>query len=74
MLEFHFSYRGVLKHLGDGALGAEMDRIAGYFVSLGYKRASDLLEHRRINTTALYVKVAASQLAEVALLFPRGAA
>ncbi|MFK4485067.1 hypothetical protein ABIA45_000145 [Bradyrhizobium sp. USDA 336] len=31
MLEFYFSYRGVLKRLRDGALGAEMDRIAGHF-------------------------------------------
>ena len=28
MLEFFFSYRGVLKRLGSGALGAVMDRIA----------------------------------------------
>ena len=28
MLEFYFSYRGVLKRLRSGALGAEMDRIA----------------------------------------------
>lgn len=34
---------------------------------------ADLLGHRSINTTALYVKVAASQLAEVALSFPGGA-
>ncbi|MGY4230337.1 hypothetical protein ACVMIH_007698 [Bradyrhizobium sp. USDA 4503] len=40
MLEFYFSYRGVLKRLRDGALGAEMDRIAGHFFSLGYKQAS----------------------------------
>jgi site-specific recombinase XerD len=40
MLEFYFSYRGVLKRLRSGALGAEMDRIAGYFSSLGYQRAS----------------------------------
>jgi integrase/recombinase XerD len=31
---------------------------------------ADLLGHRSINTTALYVKVATSQLAEVALPFP----
>ena len=35
---------------------------------------ADLLGHRSINTTALYVKVAASQLADVALPFPGGAA
>ncbi|WP_244571345.1 site-specific integrase [Mesorhizobium carmichaelinearum] len=33
---------------------------------------ADLLGHRSINTTALYVKVAALQLAEVALPFPGG--
>ncbi|MGY4167776.1 hypothetical protein [Bradyrhizobium sp. USDA 4529] len=31
MLEFYFSFRGVLKRPRDGALGAEMDRIAGTF-------------------------------------------
>lgn len=31
MLEFYFSYRGVLKRLRNGALGAQMDRIAGHF-------------------------------------------
>ncbi|WP_283807422.1 hypothetical protein [Bradyrhizobium jicamae] len=31
MLEFYFPYRGVLKRLRDGALGAEMDRIAATF-------------------------------------------
>lgn len=40
MLEEYFSYRGVLKRLRSGALGAEMDRIAEHFSSLGYKRAS----------------------------------
>nr|WP_245276666.1 tyrosine-type recombinase/integrase [Mesorhizobium sp. L2C085B000] len=35
---------------------------------------ADLLGHRSINTTALYVKVAVSQLAEVALPFPGGVA
>jgi integrase/recombinase XerD len=35
---------------------------------------ADLLGHRSINTTALYVKVATSQLADVALPFPGGAA
>jgi integrase/recombinase XerD len=48
MLEFYFSYRGVLKRLRNGALGAEMDRIAGYFFSLGYKRASAKLYLSRI--------------------------
>jgi hypothetical protein len=36
MLELYFLYRGVLKRLRSRALGAEMDRIAGYFSSLGY--------------------------------------
>jgi site-specific recombinase XerD len=35
---------------------------------------ADLLGHRSINTTALYVKVATSQLADVALPFPGGTA
>jgi hypothetical protein len=48
MLEFYFSYRGVLKRLRSGALGAEMDRIASYFSSLGYKRASAKIYLSRI--------------------------
>jgi hypothetical protein len=48
MLESYFSYRGVLKRLRDGALGAEMDRIAGHFFSLGYKQASAKLYLSRI--------------------------
>jgi integrase/recombinase XerD len=40
MLEFYFSYRGVLNRLRSGALGAEMDRIAGDLHSQGYKPAS----------------------------------
>ena len=40
MLEFYFSYRGVLKRLRSGALGAEMDRIAADLHSQGYKPAS----------------------------------
>jgi integrase/recombinase XerD len=35
---------------------------------------ADLLGHRSINTTAMYIKVATSQLADVALPFPGGAA
>ncbi|MER9301004.1 tyrosine-type recombinase/integrase [Mesorhizobium sp. M0621] len=35
---------------------------------------ADLLGHRSINTTALCVKVATSQLTEVALPFPGGVA
>jgi integrase/recombinase XerD len=34
---------------------------------------ADLLGHRSIDTTAIYVKVALSQLADVALPFPGGA-
>lgn len=48
MLKFYFSYRGVLKRLRNGALGAEMDRIAGDLFSLGYKRASAKLYLSRI--------------------------
>ena len=40
MLEFYFSYRGVLKRLRSGALGAEMDRIADDLHTQGYKPAS----------------------------------
>lgn len=48
MLEFYFSYRGVLKRLRSGALGAEMDRIAGHLHSQGYKPASAKLYLSRI--------------------------
>ena len=48
MLEFYFSYRGVLQRLRSGALGAEMDRIAGDLFSQGYKRASAKLYLSRI--------------------------
>jgi integrase/recombinase XerD len=48
MLEDYFSYRGVLKRLRIGALGAEMDRIAEYFSSRGYKRASAKIYLSRI--------------------------
>jgi integrase/recombinase XerD len=37
------------------------------------KEVADLLGHRNIDTTSLYVKVAVSQLADVALPFPGGA-
>jgi integrase/recombinase XerD len=40
MLDFYFTYRGVLRRLRNGALGSEMDRIAEHFFRLGYKRAS----------------------------------
>jgi hypothetical protein len=40
MLDFYFTYRGVLRRLRSGALGHEMDRIAAHFFQLGYKRAS----------------------------------
>jgi site-specific recombinase XerD len=36
------------------------------------KEVADLLGHQSINSTAIYVKVALSQLAAVALPFPRG--
>lgn len=48
MLEFYFSYRGVLRRLRTGALGAEMDRIAGDLHSQGYKPASAKLYLSRI--------------------------
>jgi site-specific recombinase XerD len=48
MLDFYFSYRGVLKRLRSGALGAEMDRIAGDLHSQGYKSASAKLYLSRI--------------------------
>ena len=48
MLEFYFSYRGVLKRLRSGALGDEMDRIAERFLSLGYKRVSAKIYLSRI--------------------------
>jgi integrase/recombinase XerD len=66
--------------------GIELPRVAGAHLLrhslatrlVGRQRpineVADLLGHRSINTTALYVKVAASQLAEVALPFPGGAA
>ncbi|MER9390184.1 site-specific integrase [Mesorhizobium sp. M0435] len=48
MLEFYFSYRGVLKRLRSGALGGEMDRIAKHFFTLGYKPASAKIYLSRI--------------------------
>ena len=48
MLEIYFSYRGVLQRLRSGALGAEMDRIAGGLHSQGYKPASAKLYLSRI--------------------------
>jgi integrase/recombinase XerD len=48
MLEFYFSYREVLRRLRGGALGAEMDRIAGHFSLLGYQRASAKIYLSRI--------------------------
>ena len=66
--------------------GIELGRVAGAHLLrhslatelVGRRRPineiADLLGHRSINTTALYVKVATSQLADVALPFPGGAA
>ena len=48
MLEDYFSYRRVLKRLRSGALGAEMDHIAGQFSLLGYRRASAKIYLSRI--------------------------
>jgi integrase/recombinase XerD len=66
--------------------GIELGRVAGAHL-LRHSLATELVEqrrpineianllgHRSINTTALYVKVATSQLADVALPFPGGAA
>ena len=76
--------RIVRKRLQHG--GIELGRVAGAHLlrhSLATQlvrqrrpinEVADLLGHRSINTTALYVKVATSQLAEVALPFPGGAA
>ncbi|MER8805186.1 tyrosine-type recombinase/integrase [Mesorhizobium sp. M0998] len=76
--------RIVRKRLRHG--GVELGRVAGAHLlrhSLATQlvrqrrpinEVADLLGHRSINTTALYVKVAASQLAEVALPFPGGVA
>jgi integrase len=76
--------RIVRKRLQRG--GVELGRIAGAHLlrhSLATQlverrrpinEVADLLGHQSINTTALYVKVAASQLAEVALPFLGGAA
>ncbi|WP_425275531.1 tyrosine-type recombinase/integrase [Sinorhizobium medicae] len=76
--------RIVRKRLRHG--GVELGRVAGAHLLrhslatqlVGQRRpineVADLLGHRSINTTALYVKVAASQLAEVALPFPGGVA
>ncbi|WP_287205846.1 hypothetical protein [Mesorhizobium sp.] len=48
MLEFYFSYGGVLKRLRSGALGGEMDRLAEHFFILGYKQASAKIYLSRI--------------------------
>lgn len=48
MLEFYFSYRGVIRRLRGGTLGGEMDRIAEHFAKLGYKRASAKIYLSRI--------------------------
>ncbi|MER8407740.1 site-specific integrase [Mesorhizobium sp. M1307] len=48
MLEFYFSYCGMLKRLRSGALGGEMDRLAEHFFTLGYKRASATIYLSRI--------------------------
>lgn len=70
-----------LRHVGielGRAGGAHLLRHSLATQLVGQRRpineVADLLGHRSINTTALYVKVAASQLADVALPFPGGAA
>lgn len=61
----------------DGPIGAHLIRhsLATRLVSqrTPINEVADLLGHRSIDTTAIYVKVAVPQLAEVALPFPGGA-
>ena len=38
MLDFYFSYRGVLKRLRSGVLGGKMDRLAEHFFTLVYQQ------------------------------------
>ena len=63
--------------LGTGAVGAHLLRhsLATQLVSQRrpINEVADLLGHRSIDTTAIYVKVALPQLADVALPFPGGA-
>lgn len=72
--------RSALRRAGvalDGAIGAHLIRhsLATELVSQRrpINEVADLLGHRSIDTTAIYVKVALPQLAEVALPFPGGA-
>jgi|SRR5580700_431323 integrase/recombinase XerD len=72
--------RSALQRVGvapDGPTGAHLIRhsLATQLVNLRrpINEVADLLGHRSIDTTAIYVKVAVSQLAEVALPFPGGA-
>jgi site-specific recombinase XerD len=61
----------------DGPTGAHLIRHSLATQLVNRRRpineVADLLGHRSIDTTAIYVKVAVSQLAEVALPFPGGA-
>jgi hypothetical protein len=79
MLESYFSYRGVLRRLRSGALGAEMDRIAGYFSSLGYQRASAKVYLSRIARFSWFVaehcgsgRINEDIVARYLRTFPRG--
>lgn len=72
--------RSALRRAGvspEGAVGAHLIRhsLATRLVSrrTPINEVADLLGHRSIDTTAIYVKVALPQLAEVALPFPGGA-
>lgn len=72
--------RSALQRAGvalDGPIGAHLIRhsLATRLVSQRrpINEVADLLGHRSIDTTAIYVKVALPQLAEVALPFPGGA-
>lgn len=72
--------RSALQRVGaalDGPAGAHLIRhsLASRLVSqrIPINEIADLLGHRSIDTTAIYVKVAVPQLAELALPFPGGA-
>ena len=72
--------RSALQRVGvapDGPTGAHLIRHSLATQLVNRRRpineVADLLGHRSIDTTAIYVKVAVSQLAEVALPFPGGA-
>jgi hypothetical protein len=55
MLETYFTYPAVLRRLRSGALGAEMDRIAGHLSGLGYRYASAKAHLSRIGQFSGFV-------------------